>query len=1513
MAGNRPGDWHVLDLDKDPTPGDPDRVRKLSKDLHDFADDVSDALRLIKGMADEDAVLTWAGKSAKAFQDEFSGVPKQLKKLKKSYEMAGDALADYWPKLERAQALADKALAKGREAQADLTSAKSRLSSADSWVTKAGKEADKYKDDPTGSKDTEKPDEAKVRAATRDAQHAKSARTSAQSDVTNANGALDAAKKMAADARKMREEAARDAKSKIDEASDAGIHNRKWWEEVGDWFSDNWDTIVTVCKVVVAVVGIIALIIGGPILGAIVLIAALVVLADTLNKYAKGQASLWDVGFAALDCIPGMKGLTTLGGLAKGLKGGLAAMKGLKVGLKGMALAARGLGKSARGMLAAGGRSAFNRLKNVVKFKGSDPVDMATGAMFLPQTDIVLPGLLPLAFSRRVASDHRCGWWFGPTWSSTVDQRLEIDTEGVVFVTEDGLLLAYPHPDGPGSPVLPLAGPRWPLSRQEDGGYTVTDPVAGHTRRFAAVSGGTVGLALLERISDRNGHTIDFDHDETGAPTGIRHSGGYHLKLTTEDGRVTGLALAGASEDGSDVVVRRFEYTDGSLTAAVDSSGHPLLLTYDERLRVTSWTDTNGSRYAYAYDDRDRCVAEGGEAGHITIALDYDGTDPRWPDLRITALTTAEGATSRFVINDLRQVVAEIDANGSVTRTEYDQDHHVRSRTDALGRTTRFDVDTAGRTLAVVAPDGGTTRSTYNGLGRPTAVLLPDGSSLLREYDERGNCTAATDETGATTRYAYDGSGRLTGITDPLGATTRVRCTAAGLVAELTDPLGGRRVAHHDGFGRVVLVSDPLGARTRRWWTVEGLLAREVGPDGAEQTWVYDGEGNCIRHTDAAGGVSTYEYSHFDLLTARTGPDGVRYAFEHDSSLRLTKVIDPHGLTWDYAYDPAGRLVAETDFDDRRVVYRRDAAGSVLARTNPLGQSVTYAYDILGRLASKNVEGAVTTYAYDSMGRGLCATNPDGEVVWERDAAGRITAETVNGRTLSIGYDAAGRRTERRTPTGALAVHGYDAAGRTTSLTTSGHTLAFTHDAAGREISRLVDGSLTLTQGWDTAGRPADRTVAGPHGTVQQRSYAFRPDDSLIGIDDSRYGEIGVELDGAGRVTRVRARDWAEDYAYDQRGNQSRASWPGREAGEDVRGERAYEGNRLIHAGSVRYEYDGAGRVVVRRRTRLSRKPDVWRYMWDAEDRLTSVTTPDGTVWRYLYDPFGRRTAKRRMAADGVTAVEETRFTWDGPLVTEQTTTGPGLPHPVTLTWDHDGVFPLAQTERLTDGATQEEIDSRFFAIVTDLVGSPTELVDGTGHVAWRSRRTLWGVTPWKADSTAYTPLRFPGQYHDPETGLHYNYHRYYDPETARYSSADPLGLEPAPNPYGYVTNPLGMIDPFGLAPYTILYHGSMDWQGTKFALNISEDAKRAGTPNAGVYLSDDFNRVATSYGRGGHVVRVKVPKEFADSVFQLGGPRHNQPEFFVNTPEGVQILNDGITEVLPTMEATMKHFAGLF
>ena len=89
-----------------------------------------------------------------------------------------------------------------------------------------------------------------------------------------------------------------------------------------------------------------------------------------------------------------------------------------------------------------------------------------------------------------------------------------------------------------------------------------------------------------------------------------------------------------------------------------------------------------------------------------------------------------------------------------------------------------------------------------------------------------------------------------------------------------------------------------------------------------------------------------------------------------------------------------------------------------------------------------------------------------------------------------------------------------------------------------------------------------------------------------------------------------------------------------------------------------------------------------------------------------------------------------------------------------------------------------------------------------TGVIAWRATAALWGTTTWPSDSTTYTPLRFPGQYFDPETRLHYNLNRYYDPETARYATPDPLGLAPAPNPDTYVHNPHAWSDPMGLSPY---------------------------------------------------------------------------------------------------------------
>nr|WP_324614186.1 RHS repeat-associated core domain-containing protein [Streptomyces sp. WM6373] len=390
-------------------------------------------------------------------------------------------------------------------------------------------------------------------------------------------------------------------------------------------------------------------------------------------------------------------------------------------------------------------------------------------------------------------------------------------------------------------------------------------------------------------------------------------------------------------------------------------------------------------------------------------------------------------------------------------------------------------------------------------------------------------------------------------------------------------------------------------------------------------------------------------------------------------------------------------------------------------------------------------------------------------------------------------------------------------------------------------------------------GRRTAQSLVGQDGrTLQRRGYSYRADGYLTGIEDIVTGSRSFTLDAAARVTAVDAASWSERYAYDEAGNQTSTSWPPQHPHREAQGARTYAGTRIIRAGSIRYEHDALGRVTLRQKSRLSRKPDTWRYEWNAENQLTGVTTPDGTRWCYQYDPLGRRTAKQRLAQTGEVA-EETLFTWDGTTLCEETSGA------VTLTWTHQGLHPLTQAERID----QSEVDDRFFVIVTDLIGTPTHLLAEDGTTAWHTRSTLWGSTTWNRDATAYTPLRFPGQYCDPESGLHHNYFRTYDPETARYLTPDPLGLTPSPNPAAYVHNPLTWSDRLGLAP-----DGCPDLGEAWKPLDIKDPKNWNGCEDVAVKIQEQLG--------GGVRYRISnaIPNPLAEA-YSMGPYRGTDPIWF--------------------------------
>jgi RHS repeat-associated protein len=1368
----RPTDWHVLDLDRDPVPGDPYEVKELARKLGDFADDVGSALRSVRGLGGDTAVLDWAGLSGDAYREQFGDLPGELDKLERSYRLASGALDDYWPQLETAQADADRALAQGRTARADLDAATSRLTNADAWVKRAQDKAKQYQDDP--KRGVPPPSEADVRAATRNATDATNAHTTASTAVHDAQSRLDAAKELAALAAGVRDRAASTAEHALHEASDAGIKNKHWWEKAVDWVAGHWDDIVAVCKVIVAVLGIVVMIIGGP-LAWIVLAAALIVLADTLIKYAQGKASLWDVAFAALDCIPGFKGLTTAGGLLKMARGLPALLK-----------SGRALGNIANSVRKGAGamRNAGRTISSL--FTSGDPIDMATGEMVMSATDVRLPGILSLILERHHRTGFRGGRWFGASWASTLDQRLIIDDQGVRLATADGMLLHYPVPQAD-HPVMPVEGPRWPLTWDgtATGPMTVWQPEAGLRLHFRPLPDVPAGVLPIAAITDRHTNRVDFAYDAAGLPTEVVHSGGYRVAVTTTDGRITALHLASADDRPR---LLAFGYTGRRLTSVTDSSGLPLTFGYDEAGRITHWQDRSDTRYAYTYDDQGRCVRTTGSNGILAYTYGYDD------DARTTRATDSLGHTTTFTFNEARQLVRRTDHFGHATLWQWDRYDRLLSRTDPLGRTTRYAYNAEGRCTGITYPDASTASITYNEAGLPVSATDPDGAHVSQRFDARGSLLATTDAAGATTSYAYDERGALTAVTDPLGATRAVRTDSAGLPIAVVDADGRESAYVRDAFGRVAEAQDAAGQVVRTGWSVEGRPLWRRRPDGTTELWEYDAEGDLISYRDPAGGAHRFETTHFNLPAARIAPDGSRLSYRYDTELRLTEVRDDDGRTWSYAYDAVGNLVRESDFNGRCREYRYDAARQLTERVDAAGERVQYRRDSGGRVTRMVTPDGTSVFSYSPTGRMLRAENSAALVEFSYDEGGRLTAESCDGAMVASRYDAMGRRVARETPTGVESRWTYDDQHRPAKLRMAGGVIDFGYDGGGREVTRRLAGGARLEQSWDPVGRVTAQALirSSDERVLQERRYAYRPDGYPTEIAERVGTTHRFALDALGRIT--------DSTPHDGRG-------------PAAQGVQEAQGSRVIRSGRVHYTYDEQGRVATKTRALLSGGRRRWRFRWDAEDRLRSVTGPDGSVAEYTYDALGRRTAKRLLPYDGGPE-EITRFVWDGEVLAEQIHSGGTAKNPreSAITWEcllGESPRPAVQVHSRPPSdaahAPQEEVDRRFLAVVTDVAGAPTELVGTDGEVVWRRTVTPWGRhnapdTPATADGVD-CPLRSPGRYHDDETGLDYNYHRYFDPETGRYLSPDPLGLAPGPDDYADVTNQAVLADPLGLSP----------------------------------------------------------------------------------------------------------------
>ena len=337
----------------------------------------------------------------------------------------------------------------------------------------------------------------------------------------------------------------------------------------------------------------------------------------------------------------------------------------------------------------------------------------------------------------------------------------------------------------------------------------------------------------------------------------------------------------------------------------------------------------------------------------------------------------------------------------------------------------------------------------------------------------------------------------------------------------------------------------------------------------------------------------------------------------------------------------------------------------------------------------------------------------------------------------------------------------------------------FERDPLGLELGRAFPSSVS--SGWerDLVGRPMRRTVIargadGSTRTMGDKRYQWEGDDQIRAILDPQLGDAHYKHDARGRLVWAKL-PWGEPQhrAMDAVGNIYRTP--------DLSDRRYGPGGRIEEAEGTRYVHDDDGNLV----EKSDILGDTTRYRWNGAGMLSAVELPDGREVSFAYDVLARRLTRQVSETKGAERpLKEVRWSWDGHTPLTELDSDEGK---TTWVFEPETFNPLA---KLAEG--------QVWGVLTDQIGTPTELIAQHGTVAWRGEIDTYGKMVSEVKRTK-CPFRWPGQMEDDESGLSYNMYRHYSGERGAYTSEDPLGLDGGYRTRSYVIDVLNACDPLGL------------------------------------------------------------------------------------------------------------------
>ena len=898
----------------------------------------------------------------------------------------------------------------------------------------------------------------------------------------------------------------------------------------------------------------------------------------------------------------------------------------------------------------------------------------------------------------------------------------------------------------------------------------------------------------------------------------INHNSGLLISkqtttdLSTNKQRITNFAydalgqlisIDGSRTDVSDITT--FEYNAQGLknksTNALDhvtqitafnAHGKPLTLVDENNITSTLTYDVMGSMLSY-------------ERAGLTVTFTYDVNGV------LTSSTLSDGTTNNYEYDSANRLVA-IEDNAS-NRIEYS-------------------LDNAGNKLTTTIKDPASTlrfhqQQLFDEFGRITGLVDGNNNSESKQYLANGLLDREFDALSYSDDYAYNALAQLSSITAPDTGTTTFSYDNAGRANSITDAEGKITIYTYNGFGELI---------------------EEVNPNTGTTTYLYDEAGNITQKQQSSGveiRTTTYQYDALNRITSDSA-QSIVYSYDDTTGGnvgigKLTGIADEGGNT-QITYNTQGSVTSETQLiNDQTFItsYQYDSLGRLVGMTYPNGRAINYTLDSKAQIASVSMtmEGVPTALASNiqylpfgpmssyTYGNGLAKS-----MVFDDNY--QMSSNTTTGvEDLSYSYtarnnvnaitdflDSSVNQAFNYSPVSALSSatgsygnlgFGYDLILNRASYSKDGSTDTYTYET-GKHLLQSITGSSTTNFTYNAFG-----------DTTQKDSTSFTYNNAgrLSSVDGSNLTNYQYDYQGR-RISKSNSLGTVY-YLYDLNGLLIAES----DDGGNITTEYIYLNGQLLSTIGSTVSAPVTEEVIVDNEESNTTSTGSWDLQNDRKNkaygdnfRLASGGTGSTYSWQPAltggtYEVYAYWTTNRKYSTTAPYTISHAGI--NDVVTVDQTTNG--------TQWNLLGTFDFtgdgSEYVELSDSNGKVVADAIKFVLVdsgqpdesvlafvhNNHLGAPVHLTDTSGNVLWKASYSPFGKATINNDvdgdnKTIEMNVRLPGQYYDAESGLHYNWNRYYDNETGRYITSDPIGLDGGINTYGYVGgNPVMWIDPKGL------------------------------------------------------------------------------------------------------------------